>query len=65
MAGSKIGGLQAAETNKKEHGEDFYAVIGAKGGRARNPNKGFGADRERARAAGRIGGERSRRPSKK
>ena len=33
MAGTKAGGEAAARTNKKKYGEDFYAKIGAKGGR--------------------------------
>lgn len=32
MAGTFLGGLKAAATNKKRHGKDFYKVIGAKGG---------------------------------
>jgi uncharacterized protein len=34
LAGTKIGGLRAAETNKKKYGANFYAVQGAKGGKA-------------------------------
>lgn len=33
MPGTKIGGQRAALTNKAKHGHDFYARIGAKGGR--------------------------------
>lgn len=33
MAGTKAGGLKAAQTNKAKHGADFYAKIGAKGGK--------------------------------
>lgn len=33
MAGTKAGGKKAAETNRRIHGNDFYATIGAKGGR--------------------------------
>ena len=33
MAGTKAGGLKARETNMAKHGADFYARIGAKGGR--------------------------------
>ena len=67
MAGTKIGGLKAAAKNKELHGEDFYAVIGAKGGRNGHTG-GFAADRELARRCGRIGGRiggmKSRRGSK-
>ena len=33
MAGSKTGGLKAAESNIKRHGSDFYARIGSMGGK--------------------------------
>ena len=33
MAGTKAGGLKAAATNKAKYGKEFYARIGAKGGR--------------------------------
>lgn len=43
MAGTKLGGKKAAETNIKRHGKGFYATIGAKGGKAGNTG-GFAAD---------------------
>jgi hypothetical protein len=36
MAGTIEGGKQASETNRKRHGENFYKVIGAKGGKNGN-----------------------------
>ena len=33
MAGTKAGGKAAATTNKTKYGSDFYAKIGAKGGK--------------------------------
>ena len=33
MAGTKAGGVAAAQTNKEKYGADFYARIGAAGGR--------------------------------
>lgn len=33
MSGTKAGGAKAKETNLKKHGDNFYALIGAKGGR--------------------------------
>lgn len=33
MAGTVAGGFKAAATNKARHGDDFYANIGAKGGK--------------------------------
>jgi general stress protein YciG len=58
------GAKQAAQTNKELYGEDFYRIQGAKGGRVKNPNKGFGSDRKRASEAGRVGGLKSVRKSK-
>jgi len=60
MAGTKKGGQKAALTNKARHGADFYAKIGAKGGKAKVP-KGFAANPELARKAGAKGGRISRR----
>lgn len=64
MAGTKLGGQRAAATNIQRHGEDFYARIGAKGGKNGNTG-GFYENRERASWAGRIGGLRSRRSKNK
>lgn len=61
MAGTKAGGKAAAATNKAKYGSDFYAKIGAKGGKLGRTG-GFFANRELARAAGRKGGRISRRP---
>lgn len=70
MAGTKIGGLKAAATNKAKRGADFYAKIGAKGG-ALGRSGGFASNkrgedgltgRERAAIAGAQGGRISRRP---
>jgi general stress protein YciG len=60
MAGTKNGGTKAAATNKARHGADFYARIGAKGGRLGHTG-GFAANRELARLAGAKGGRISRR----
>ena len=59
MAGNKIGGAKAAATNKARYGEDFYAKIGKIGGK--KSTGGFAANRELASAAGRKGGQISRR----
>ncbi|HIA91486.1 TPA: hypothetical protein EYO12_00020 [Candidatus Saccharibacteria bacterium] len=64
MAGTKAGGAKAALTNKKRYGKDFYASIGAKGGRNGNTG-GFAANRELARKAGAKGGRISRRTKAK
>lgn len=60
MAGTIEGGKKAAETNKKKHGERFYAEIGAKGGRNGHTG-GFAANPDLARIAGAKGGRISRR----
>ena len=60
MAGTKAGGKAAATTNKTKYGSDFYAKIGAKGGK-KGKTGGFYANRELARIAGAKGGRMSRR----
>lgn len=69
MAGTKAGGAKAAQTNKTKYGSNFYASIGAKGGK-RGKTGGFASDKpgadgltgkERARVAGSKGGRISRR----
>jgi len=59
MAGTKEGGMKAANANLKKDPQ-FYARIGGKGGKAKNPNKGFGANRTLASLAGAKGGRVSR-----
>lgn len=63
MAGTKAGGRAAAATNKNKYGKDFYAKIGAKGGKLGRTG-GFYANRELARQAGAKGGRISRRTKK-
>lgn len=69
MAGTIEGGRKAAATNYKLHGTDFYAKIGAKGGKNSHTG-GFASEvvgkdgltgRERAKLVGAIGGFRSSR----
>jgi general stress protein YciG len=65
MSGTKEGGEKAAVRNKEKYGEDFYSVIGADGGSAPyTGKKGFAANIERARSAGKLGGSISRRTKK-
>lgn len=59
MSGTKAGGKKASATNRKIYGEDFYKVIGAKGGR-NGTTGGFYGDPERARKAGAKGGSKSK-----
>ncbi len=63
MAGTKAGGQAAAATNKAKYGADFYAKIGASGGK-KGRTGGFYANRELARVAGAKGGKISRRTKK-
>jgi len=63
MAGTKDGGKAAASTNKNKYGADFYARIGAMGGK-KGHTGGFYANRELARLAGAKGGRISRRSKK-
>ncbi|MGH7237617.1 MAG: hypothetical protein ACREGF_03725 [Candidatus Saccharimonadales bacterium] len=63
MAGTVNGGKAAANTNRKKYGADFYARIGAVGGK-KGRTGGFFANRELARAAGAKGGRISRRAKK-
>jgi len=63
MAGTKVGGKAAASTNKTKYGADFYAKIGAMGGK-KGRTGGFYANRDLAREAGAKGGRISRRTKK-
>jgi hypothetical protein len=63
MAGTKSGGKAAAKTNKTKYGADFYARIGAAGGK-KGHTGGFFKNRELARIAGARGGRISRRSKK-
>lgn len=65
MAQTKAGAKKAAQTNIKKYGADFYRGLGAIGGRATGVKKGFAANHELAREAGRKGGTISRRGSAK
>lgn len=63
MAGTVAGGKAAAQENKRKYGADFYAKIGAKGGKLGRTG-GFYANRELARLAGAKGGRISSRSKK-
>jgi len=63
MAGTVAGGKRAARKNIALYGKDFYARIGAKGGR-KGRTGGFAAGEEgraRARKWGAVGGKISKR----
>lgn len=70
MTGTKAGGKKASLTNKLKHGEDFYKIIGQKGGRVLGKLSGFASDKvgndgltghERAVIVGAKGGRISKR----
>ena len=67
MAGTREGGLKAAQRNKELYGESFYAKIGAKGG-IKGTTGGFYASKATGKnwhvEAGRKGGKISK-PSKR
>lgn len=60
MPGTKAGGMKAAKMNKELYGDDFYRMIGSKGGRNGHTG-GFAANPALARVAGAKGGRISRR----
>lgn len=60
MPGTKQGAAKAKLTIYEKHGQDFYAKIGAKGGK-KGHTGGFAANHELAKIAGRKGGLISRR----
>lgn len=60
MPGTKAGGMKAAKMNKKLYGDDFYRMIGSKGGRNGHTG-GFASNPALARVAGAKGGRISRR----
>ncbi|MBR5621274.1 hypothetical protein IKW75_02205 [Candidatus Saccharibacteria bacterium] len=65
MAGTRNGGLKAADTNRSKYGKEFYSQIGRKGGKNGHTG-GFAANPALARIAGAKGGRISRRgPAKK
>lgn len=69
MAGTIAGGKSAAKTNKAND-PNFYKKIGSLGGRKTADSGqllgiGFAGDKQRAIDAGRKGGLKSRRTSKK
>jgi len=60
MAGTRLGGLVARDTNKTLYGADFYRNIGRAGGKI-SRGGGFADNPEFAREMGKLGGAASRR----
>lgn len=67
MSGTLDGGRKAAKANIERHGKDYYSKLGKLGGSApHNKPRGFAANPELAKKAGKIGGKISKRgPVKK
>lgn len=61
MSGTKEGGRKCRNTNLARYGADYYKEMGRKGGLVCGTKKGFAANPELARIAGRKGGKISRR----
>lgn len=64
MAGKpndKMFKTMVAKHGSEEGARNWFRNIGSIGGRAKNPNKGFGGNRELARAAGAKGGRIGKR----
>lgn len=60
MSGNTAGDIKAAQKNLANDPR-FYEKIGSKGGKATNPDKGFGSNKKLARIAGSKGGRYGRR----
>lgn len=61
MAGTKDGGAKCYNTIITRYGDNYYKAMGRKGGLVCGTKKGFAANIELARQAGRKGGKISRR----
>lgn len=61
MAGTKLGGLKAAATNKLRHGADFYSRIGKQGGKNGHTGGFASMTPEEVKLCGAKGGRKSKR----
>jgi uncharacterized protein len=61
MTPRQLAGLKAAAKTKQRLGDDFFKLMGQRGGKAQ-VSKGFGKNRELASIAGARGGRISRPP---
>lgn len=61
MGATKESAKESAQTILERYGPGWISERGRKGGSAKNPNKGFGSSKQRARSAGSLGGRVSRR----
>lgn len=60
MGGTIAGGQKATKTIKERYGEDFYRIVGSKGGQTPRP-RWFALHPELAKKAGIKGGKHSKR----
>ena len=65
MAGTKLGALKAAATNKLRHGAAFYAQIGKKGGKNGHTGGFASMTPEEVKLCGAKGGRKSKRGKSK
>lgn len=67
MSGTLAGGKKAAKANIERYGKNYYSELGKLGGKAKHTKpRGFAANPELAKRAGKLGGQLSKRgPSKK
>lgn len=67
MSGTLAGGKKAAKANIERHGKNYYSELGKRGGKAKHTKpRGFAANPELAKRAGKLGGQLSKRgPSKR
>lgn len=56
MVGTREGGLKASLSVKEKYGEDYFKVMGRKGGLKKGVKKGFAANHTLASLAGYKGG---------
>lgn len=61
MAGTKEGGLKAAQKNRERYGEDWYSRIGRVGGKNGHTGGFASMPKEKVQEAGRKGGKISKR----
>lgn len=60
--GTLAGGKKAAKANLERHGQNYYSELGKLGGKAKHTKpRGFAANPELARLAGKRGGQISKR----
>lgn len=62
MSGTLAGGRKAAKANIERHGQNYYSELGKLGGKAKHSKpRGFAANPELAKRAGKLGGQISKR----